>query len=499
MNIRTIKSRSILSLVAASIAWQPIYGQRFSLPNGAERLPSAPISTPAINLKPDSSGAVGTTPGNLRLPGVKLQGSKSCDASNFSKFKDLIKVGLDKDGKTSAKAPILNDIGPCDLELYGQCTQTLITALNNPAQALVGLDSARDSQIELGSIPKYSELDVRTIRDVVGQLNDLKESVKPGYDPGRPHRILSSEEQQLDTILDVNLPAQRGVFSAADVSAISSIHLNLSSELVAMSEAADAEPTFLSIGNPRALLQEINPVADAAFSCLLGFKKPSAEQAVRSGKRKVIGYASGIVYGEVGHDSQSLTAAAATIIAAVIGAVAVFATQVYSSYKTAELEREKMAHDSKERALDRELEREKAGLPPKTEPDSKTSKTPSEKPAPKPNLKPIISPEVTENKFPPLKPDDVNAIPNSHWVDGSEDCKIVLDKSSLSQTWKPDNGQVQDERLPIDTSKGHLDYQNPLDTTNYKLAKIVSLKEFQRAQQDLEQNRTCEVVDYDRP
>jgi hypothetical protein len=375
-----------------------------------------------------------------------------------------------------------------------------MTALNNPAQALVGLDSARDSQVELGSIPKYVEQDVRTIRSAVVQLNDLKELVKPGYDPSKPNRSLSSDERQLDSILDVNLPAQRGVFSAADIATITSIHLNLSSELAAMSEAADAEPAFISIGNPRALLQEVNPVADAALSCLLGFKKPDAEQPIQTGKRKVIGYVSGIVYGEIGNESQAITMIGATIIAAVVTAVGFFGTQVYATYKAAELEREKMAHDSRERALDRELEREKAGLPPKTDSTATPPKTTPTTPVPKPDLKPIVSPdEVTDDKFPSLNKDDVNAIPNGHWLEDTGDCKIDIDKSGLSQTWEPNDGQGANTKLPIDTGKGHIDYQNPLDTTNYKLAKVLSLKAFEKAQQELLGNDTCEVVDYDRP
>lgn len=138
---------------------------------------------------------------------MKLQGSKSCNSPDFNKFKDLIKFELDKNAKNSIEAPILNDIGPCDLELYAQCTQTLMTALNNPAQALVGLDDARDSQVELGSKPQYAEEDVKAIRSVLGQLNDVKESAKPGYDPTKSYRALSNEERQLDTILDIKIPA----------------------------------------------------------------------------------------------------------------------------------------------------------------------------------------------------------------------------------------------------------------------------------------------------
>ncbi|HEY9658806.1 MAG TPA: hypothetical protein V6C65_10170 [Allocoleopsis sp.] len=189
----------------------------------------------------------------------------------------------------------------------------------------------------------------------------------------------------------------------------------------------------------------------------------------------------------------------ATIIAGAIAAFGVVIAQIYATERAVQLEREKMAHDSRERALDRELEREKAHLPPKNDSKQPSSKTEPAKPLPKPDLKPIVSPEVTENKFPPLDKNDVNAIPNGHWLEDGDDCKIVLDKSGLSQTWKPAETQDADKRLPIDTGKGHMDYQNPLDTTNYKLAKVLSLRDFKKAQQELMQNDTCEVVDYDKP
>lgn len=240
---------------------------------------------------------------------------------------------------------------------------------------------------------------------------------------------------------------------------------------------------------------------NSALSCLFGFKKPDADQPIRTGKRKVIGYASGFVYGEVGTESQGLviTLVGATIIAAAITTAGIVIAQIYATERAAELEREKMAHDSRERALDRELEREKAGLPPKTDLKRTLSKTEPAKPLLKPDLKPIVSPEVTEDKFPPLNKNDVNAIPNGHWLEAGDDCKIVLDKSGLSQTWKSDEAQDADKRLPIDTGKGHLDYQNPLDTTNYKLAKVLSLRDFKKTQEELMQNDTCEVADSDKP
>jgi hypothetical protein len=507
MQIYSLRYRSLLALLASAIAWQPIYGQRLSPTVGAERLPVMDTKLPTVGLKPLNPRA--PTDDNA-LPKIdRLRPEKTekgtCKSTGFTKtdFKDFLK--LDKDQK-NVPAPILEDLTPCDQPLYEQCTETLVSALRNPGQALVGLDPQRDEQIELGSVPRYTEDDVREIRGVLSTWITSHQSLSQKRDPFNPTRQATVEEQELDKILDVNLPAQKGVLSSQDIGTVSDIHLKLSNELAAAAEAADAAPAYGSL-QAASLLARVNPMASEGLSCLLGFKKPKAEQPVQLlKKRKIIGYASGIYYGEMQDPTRmepvtigTLIVAGATLVGSLVATYAYFKIE----REKIALEREKMNREAAEKQKDRDhasaeaekardFEREKLGIPAR-----KTEDTPIKKPA----LKPIEQPEKPlEEPIKKLDDKDFNAVPNGHYIEDDYNCKLDIDKTGLNKTWTPESQDDAYVKVPLpDTSKGYYDYGNPAYSINYRAAKVLSLEDFKKRKEENMRNEECEVLDYAQP
>jgi hypothetical protein len=281
---------------------------------------------------------------------------------------------------------------------------------------------------------------------------------------------------------------------------VSAIHLKLSNELAAAAEAADAAPAYGSL-HAAGLLARVNPIASEGLSCLLGFKKPKAEQTVQQlKKRKIIGYASGIYYGEIQDPTRmepvtigTLLLAGTTLVGSIVATYAYFKIE----REKLALEREKMNRESAEKQKDREhasaeaekardFEREKLGMPPR-----------QTQPVPKPIERPE---KVFEEPIKKLDDKDFNAVPNGHYLEDDYDCKLDIDKTGLNKTWTPESQYEPYAKVPLpDTSKGYYDYGNPSYSINYKAAKVLSLEEFKKRKDENLRNEDCEVLDYAQP
>jgi hypothetical protein len=510
--------RVIGSIACATIALSPAYGWT----------PRGSASVGGANFSADSSigslstagtgGGIDTATGRLKKPapgqlapkaGVCRPNVPTSFAGGWVKKKDTERF----------RAPILNDIGSCDTEKVNSCLDMMARSLSNSQQALVGFDEKRDEGLETAGSLRYTKDDILTIQAVLKSWDDFK-SMTGGLSENADKQNMKTENaNSIEKILERMNGSGETSPNLSEQSILTDIHLKLSEELAVASEAS-LDPHFSDYAGARALLASLNPSASAAFSCLVGLKKSGTELPYGK-KRVILGYFSGTKYAELGDNTVAMNP---QIVAALVGAGALLVSKIMDVMNDAR----KLDHDSKERAKDRALEREKAGLPPErssTDADKNGASKPSDG-----NGNPKL-PETGRNKvsgntvepskdkaggksndddmfkpFPGTTP-DYDPKDNKHYdptlgcdsiaLDGldkfdpkkhPELVREIANPNDISGAWVSSDTKIVDLVNPRDM---YTEYENPMEAIVVKKA-VITLEDFRKSKMQI--NKTCTQI-----
>lgn len=489
-------SRGIGSLICASIAFHPTYALPVARTGSLSPATTAanPLFEPVVGgsrFGKDLNFGNSTNEGlELSMPAPKPGVCRPALPSKF--IKDF------KNPAISLKAPILNDLGPCDSDKAARCLTMLHTSLTNHQHALVGSDESRDQLLEVnGGRLTYKKSDILTIQRVLTSWTDFTKanSINPNSNAGR---LQTADEVLLQKILNrMSVQLNSSEPTMQEETEIARIHLNLSEQLAVAAEAA-LDPHFSDFRNAGALLASINPSASAAFSCLVGFKKSSTE--ITLGKKRVIlGYFSGNKYAELSDASRQNAIAAALIAGGflLVGKIIDTINEHNKMEHAEKLQKEKLAHEASEKAKDRALEREKARLPPENT-GSNTSKSPTGPGSP--NTTTENGKPKEEDIFKPFPGSDYDPKDNKHYdttigcndglfealdrFDPKKHPELVTDYANpddISGGW---HGNGSDLNLGVSPEDLYTDYGNPADFYETK-QNVISLDEFRKPSTNL--------------
>jgi hypothetical protein len=537
--------KAIGSIVCVSIAFNPAYGLTLrGTPSVVGSDFSGGSSVGSLNFgSNDDSIDFLSLRGKASVVGSAFSGGSSVGSLNFGSNDDSIDFSTGKEQKQTFdqiapkpgvcpanvptkfgantfkkkdserfRAPILNDIGPCDTEKVNSCLDMMARSLSNSQQALVGFDEQRDEALKTGSSLRYTKDDVLTIQSVLKSWTDFK-SMAGKLSVNRDTQLMQAEnEKTIEKILDRSEVSGESELNLSEQSIISGIHLNLSEELAVASEAS-LDPHFSDYAGAPALLASLNPSASAAFSCLIGFKKSDTE-ILYGKKRVIVGYFSGTKYAEIG-DSSKQNAVWAAIVGALVASIITGIVNTANETRKMEhdsAEREKQqAHDSAERAKDRALEREKAGLPPEQpKTDTATGKTSgsdsgktSSGSAGQPKTIQEGAKPKEDDMFKPFPGSDYDPKDNKHydmtlgcdsdmsWLDRSDPKKnpeLVLHYANPNDILGIWDGGKNELAGVINRSDLYTDYANPADFAEIK-KHVISIDDFRKPSLNL--NKEC--------